>query len=74
MPVGRWSCYDGGCPLSVDYRLGWVVVGSPRLKTPPTVMAATVVVVPYDFRLALSWDVLTPRVIVRGHFISGAMV
>lgn len=30
------------------------MVGSPRLKTSPTMMAAIVVVVPYDFQLALS--------------------
>lgn len=38
-PVGRWSCYDGECLSSVDFRLGWIMVGLPRLKTPPTMMA-----------------------------------
>lgn len=50
------------------------MAGPPRLKTPPAMMSATVVVAPYDSRLALPWDVPTPRVIARGHFVAGAVV
>lgn len=61
MITEQWLCYNDHVFLSVDFRLGATWVGLPRLRMPPTVNITIVAVVPYDFQLALIWDVSTPR-------------